>query len=146
MDCCILVRYSDTDAQKRALEWLPSDGSWRLNPGRLGAALSSLALQHSGLVKSEFGYFGPRGGRALRWRLTSDGVRAKHTRSELSNPPVMNALESDLFAFLCRKYVQRADELQKAMGLQYTEAETHDLAKMIANFIDARERTRRWPT
>jgi len=58
----------------------------------------------------------------------------------------MRTLESDLFSFLCRKYVQRADELQKAMGLQYTEAETHDLAKMIANFIDARERTRRWPT
>jgi hypothetical protein len=58
----------------------------------------------------------------------------------------MSALESDLFAFLCRKYVQRADDRQKEMGLQYTEAETHDLAKTIAKFMVARERERRWPT
>ena len=36
------------------------------------------------------------------------------------------------FEFLCRKYVQRADERQAAMGLQYTEAETNDLAKECA--------------
>lgn len=39
--------------------------------------------------------------------------------------------EQEVFAFLNRKYVQRADERQKEMGLQYTEAETHDLAKEI---------------
>ena len=38
------------------------------------------------------------------------------------------------FEFLCRKYVQRADERQAAMGLQYTEAETNDLAKECATF------------
>lgn len=39
--------------------------------------------------------------------------------------------EQEVFAFLNRKYVQRADERQKKMGLQYTEAETHDLAEEI---------------
>lgn len=48
---------------------------------------------------------------------------------------VTTDLELDLFNFLCRKYVQRADARQKAMGLQYTEAETHDLAREIARFI-----------
>jgi hypothetical protein len=47
----------------------------------------------------------------------------------------MNALEEMLFSFLCQKYVQRADTRQTKMGLQYTEAETHDLAKEICNFI-----------
>jgi hypothetical protein len=44
-------------------------------------------------------------------------------------------LEELLFAFLVRKYVQRADARQKSMGLQYIEAETHDLAREIAKFI-----------
>lgn len=67
-----------TDSQRRALDWLPSDGSWRTQPGRLSAALNSLALSHKGLVQYEWGDFGPRGGRMLRWRLTSVGVAAKH--------------------------------------------------------------------
>lgn len=44
-------------------------------------------------------------------------------------------LEDALFEFLCRKYVQRSDDRQRAMGLQYTEAETHDLAKEVAAFF-----------
>ena len=48
-------------------------------------------------------------------------------------------LEKEIFAFLIRKYVQRADERQKAMDLQYMEAETHDLAAEIALFIKRRE-------
>lgn len=40
-----------------------------------------------------------------------------------------------LFAFLNRRYVQRADARQKAMGLQYTTAEAHDLALELADFI-----------
>lgn len=47
----------------------------------------------------------------------------------------MSALERLIFDFLCQKYVQRADARQKAMKLQYTEAETHDLAKEIRQFI-----------
>ena len=46
-----------------------------------------------------------------------------------------DTVEKVLFEFLCSKYVQRADERQKAMNLQYTTAETHDLATEIANFI-----------
>ena len=44
-------------------------------------------------------------------------------------------LEATLFAFLCRKYVQRNDARQGAMGLQYTTAETHDLAAQLARFL-----------
>jgi DNA-binding PadR family transcriptional regulator len=66
-----------TAAQKRALEWLPADGSWRINPGRLSAALNSLALR--GVVKSEWD-FGPRGGRVLRWRLTETGMMLQAER------------------------------------------------------------------
>lgn len=47
----------------------------------------------------------------------------------------MGHLQDALFAFLCRKYVQRADDRQRDMGLQYTSAETHDLAKELARFI-----------
>ncbi len=43
--------------------------------------------------------------------------------------------ENRAFLFLLRKYVQSADDRQRAMGLQYTTAETHDLAKEITNFI-----------
>lgn len=43
--------------------------------------------------------------------------------------------ETTLFDLLSRKYVQRADARQKTMGLQYTEAETHDLAKVITRAI-----------
>jgi hypothetical protein len=43
--------------------------------------------------------------------------------------------EQVVFAWLVGTYVQRADDRQKSMGLQYTEAETHDLAKEIVKFI-----------
>lgn len=46
-----------------------------------------------------------------------------------------DTIEENVFAFLIAKYVQRSDERQKAMGLQYTEAETHDLAKQIARLF-----------
>ena len=41
------------------------------------------------------------------------------------------------FEFLCKTYVQRADERQVEMGLQYTTAETHNLAKVCAAFAAA---------
>ena len=44
----------------------------------------------------------------------------------------------EIFDFLNRKYVQRADGRQKEMGLQYMTAETHDLAKEIGRWV-ARE-------
>lgn len=36
---------------------------------------------------------------------------------------------------LRQKYVVRADDRQKAMGLSYLEAETKDLAKTVADFV-----------
>lgn len=47
-------------------------------------------------------------------------------------------LEAELFAFFQKKYVQSADDRQRSMGLTYTEAETHDLAKEVAEFIERR--------
>jgi hypothetical protein len=44
-------------------------------------------------------------------------------------------LEAELFVFFNRKYVQSSNERQRAMHLQYMEAETHDLAKEVARFI-----------
>ena len=66
-----------TEAQKKALDWLPSDGSWRMKPGRLAATLNSLKLYWSGYVECEWGNFGLRGGLGWRWRLTDKGVGLK---------------------------------------------------------------------
>lgn len=44
--------------------------------------------------------------------------------------------EEQIFAFLCRKYVQRADSRHREMGLQYMEAETHDLARALDTLSD----------
>jgi hypothetical protein len=67
-----------TPAQLRAMEWLPSDGDWRTDARRLVGALSSLSLGSTPrLCEGEWGDFGPRGGRMLRWRLTPAGVAAK---------------------------------------------------------------------
>lgn len=43
------------------------------------------------------------------------------------------------FQFLCKKYVQHADDRQKTLGLQYTTAETHDLAEVIETEASHRE-------
>ena len=45
--------------------------------------------------------------------------------------------ENEVFELLNRMYVQRADERQKEIGVQYTEAETHDLAKQVFKFCIA---------
>lgn len=71
-----------TDAQRRALAWLPPDGTWCGKVGRMGPALDSLRLYHRDLIDSEWADAGPRGGRLLRRRLTAAGivVRTKETR------------------------------------------------------------------
>lgn len=46
--------------------------------------------------------------------------------------------EGEVFAWLCLKYVQRSDERQAELGLQYTQAETHDLAREIARLVGVR--------
>ena len=61
----------------------------------------------------------------------AEGVAALQQAGE----PDKNEIASMAFQFLARKYVQRADDRQKLMGLQYTSAETHDLANEIANFV-----------
>lgn len=50
-------------------------------------------------------------------------------------PEPLDSLEQQVFEYLCHKYVQRSDERQARMSLQYTTAETHDLAVEIAKFI-----------
>lgn len=47
-------------------------------------------------------------------------------------------VEHLLFLFLCRKYIQKADDRQHRMSLQYTEA-AHDLAKEITTFLQTLE-------
>lgn len=48
--------------------------------------------------------------------------------------PTLEQLQEEALLLLKRRYVQRADERQKQMGLSYTEAETTELAKTIAAF------------
>lgn len=48
--------------------------------------------------------------------------------------------ERALYDFLTRKYVTSADDRQRAMGLNYLEAETHDLAREVTRFFASRPR------
>lgn len=71
-----------TKAQAKALEWLPSDGSWRTNSGRLSSALASLSLRPGGprLCEYEYGRHGARGGWMSAYRLTIAGIAFKGRR------------------------------------------------------------------
>lgn len=64
-----------TPAQQRAIKWLPKDGSWRVMDKGMGRAVRSLQLCHVGTVEDEGGNFGPRGGLAVRSRLTAEGIK-----------------------------------------------------------------------
>ena len=74
-----------TKPQLRALEWLPSDGSWRDKSGIMTASLDSLHRlnwrdrhRSPSYVDWEFGRkFGTNGGEGRRWRLTQYGIEAK---------------------------------------------------------------------
>jgi hypothetical protein len=66
-----------TKPQLRAIEWLPSDGSWRIKPGSTSQALYSLQFFHHVLVEYQVGQFGVRGAFCVRWRLTPAGVQCK---------------------------------------------------------------------
>lgn len=59
---------------------------------------------------------------------------AREVEAECSTARVVPTKE-EMFEFLCRKYVQRADDRQKRMGLQYTTAETHDLAEEVVKYL-----------
>jgi hypothetical protein len=65
-----------TEPQRRALKWLPSDGSWITILGKVAPAIDSLRLYHNALVDIEAGPFGARGGYMRRARLTEAGVVA----------------------------------------------------------------------
>jgi hypothetical protein len=58
-------------------------------------------------------------------------------KTSVSEDPVLT-VEDQVFAFLTGVYVQQSDKRQQRMGLQYTTAETHDLAKTVARFIENR--------
>lgn len=66
-----------TKNQRIALEWLPADGSWAMDAGRMTAKLSSLRMYYTELINEEYGQFGARGGWKTRWRLTAAGVAAR---------------------------------------------------------------------
>lgn len=72
-----------TRAQLKALRWLPDDGSWITHPNRaMASALDSLGLYHQGVMESERGKFGVKGGECRRVRLTQDGIRMKAEMAE----------------------------------------------------------------
>lgn len=62
-----------TEAQRKALAWLPADGSMKTKPGKVSTALESLRLSHRGIVDKSYGDYGPRGGRMVGYRLTESG-------------------------------------------------------------------------
>lgn len=45
------------------------------------------------------------------------------------------ALKALVFDLLIHTYVQQQDKRQREMGLQYTTAETHELADVIARLV-----------
>lgn len=65
-----------TDAQRRALLWLPGDGAWTTKLDRsVSAAVDSLSLYHRTLIEVEWRK-SPRGGYrlCLQYRLTPAGI------------------------------------------------------------------------
>ena len=64
-----------TKPQRKALEWLPGDMSWRTQEPAMAQALCSLALFCKGIVE-----FQPPVGRNIKskWRLTHEGVKLKN--------------------------------------------------------------------
>jgi hypothetical protein len=76
-----------TPAQFKAIAWLPADGTWRVKPGRIVAALNSLSIIWPGCVERQWGPFGPQRGHNQRWRLTVAGVeKLKKPTSEPLDP------------------------------------------------------------
>jgi hypothetical protein len=69
-------------AQRKALEWLPADGSWKSDPGAISQALQSFSLHYPHHVESEGGCFGKRGGWKWRYRLTPIGQNLRRLTVE----------------------------------------------------------------
>jgi hypothetical protein len=68
-----------TDAQRRAIAWLPTDGAYRANAGRLTAALNSLSVAHPTLIELESANYAVEGASERRWRLTPAGQKIKNS-------------------------------------------------------------------
>ncbi len=66
-----------TDAQARALMWLPIDGSWVQAPRSISGACASLNLYCRALADCRLGEFGRRGAWVTQYRLTEHGVAAR---------------------------------------------------------------------
>lgn len=76
-------------------------------------------------------------GAAIELEISLFDVTAQ-TTTVIESGYQLDTLERDLFAWLARKYVGRTDERQRSLGLQYMEAETHDLAAELAKFFQQR--------
>lgn len=76
-----------TAAQKRALEWLTSDGAWRSGPDRqMASSLTSLRWYLPNWVEHGQGpKLVPRGKPVNRWRLTPLGQQSKATLEDYNN-------------------------------------------------------------
>lgn len=75
-----------TEPRIRGLKFMPADGSWVMNVGKeIAPALSSLAFGE--LVEVDHGPFGPRGGYAVRYRLTAKGIKLKAQMEPQNNTP-----------------------------------------------------------
>ena len=67
-----------TPAQRAAMEWLPSDGSWRSKPDLAHVSGNALfSLTYLRVAERAESAIGPRGGKVLRFRLTLHGVAEK---------------------------------------------------------------------
>lgn len=67
--------------------------------------------------------------------MTSQEHQSGSSGEHQKTSEAQRQLEVLLFCFITQKYAQRADTRQKEMGLQYTTAETHDLARELAKFL-----------
>lgn len=66
---------------------------------------------------------------------TGASIQGLYTRDGTPVEIDRNALLSMMQVFIDLKYVARADDRQKAMGLAYIEAEREDLVKEITDFF-----------
>ena len=66
-----------TDAQARALLWLPADGAWTRAPRPVCDGCDSLSRYHRALAERRQGLFGARGGWITEYHLTDAGIAAR---------------------------------------------------------------------
>ena len=72
-----------TPAQRRALLWLPADGSWTKAPRSMSPAVSSLVLYYPRLARAEL--IGLHHHAHYAYRLTAAGMAERAKQEELLN-------------------------------------------------------------